>query len=390
MRVLILTESYPTPEHPGRGIFLKRQAEALASRHEVEVLFPRPTLPLVPSSWIEPAAERLEAGIEPPSPVPVVRPRYVYVPRNRRIRIRSLQRLTSRRVGECRADIIHAHWISPAGTAAVRAARRARVAAVVTAHAGDVYRELGRSDLRRLARESLLQAQRVVHVAAYFRPLLLDLGVPPERLVHIPNGVDVKHFRPAADPSALRRRLGWPEDKWIFCYAGNLSLAKGAASSLQAFLELNEPETFLVLAGTGPNADALEHRIRAAGATNRVKLAGWYPHQAMPDILGAADAFVLFSSAEGNPVTVLESLCCGTPVIGSDIAAIAELVTSTRDGILAPAGDVTALTAAMRVAVRASWDRRAIATAAASRYGWSRVVSCLDAAYSGARAEAKT
>lgn len=385
MNVLMLTESYPTPEHPGRGVFLKRQAEALAEQHDVTVCFPQPWLPGVDPRRLEPHAANLSperGAADGRDTVRVIRPRYFYVPRHRGTRIRSLARLVQSELASRAYDIVHAHWISPAGAAAVRAAKIFGIPVVVTAHAGDVYRDLERPNLRAVARETLLSADIVISVARYFGEAFDRLGIPEAKLRFIPNGVG-EVFRPAVDRAALCRRLGLPDGVPLFAYLGNLYPAKGPGIVLEAFARLN-CDARLLIAGSGPMADAFHARAQELRIANRVLFRGWYSHDAMPDLLAAIDFFVLASEAEGNPVTVLESLCCGTPVLGSDIAAIAELVTPERNGLLFPPRDPPALAAAMTRAVSRTWPREEISEAACSAYSWRSVAERIGACYTDA------
>lgn len=386
MKILLLTESYPTPEHPGRAIFLKRQAEALAKLHDVTVCFPQPWLPGVDPHRLEPRAANLSpdrAADSGQEAVGVIRPRYFYVPRHRGTRIRSLARLLQRELALRDYDILHAHWISPAGAAAVVAGRACGVPVVVTAHAGDVYRDFDRPKFRAVAGETLLSADIVISVARYFAKAFARAGVPSAKIRFIPNGVG-DAFHPAAVPAAARRNLGLPDGVPLLAYLGNLYPAKGPGTVLEAFARLGRSDAMLLIAGSGPMEKDLRACAKRLQIADRVLFRGWYSHDVMPVLLSAVDFFVLASEAEGNPVTVLESLCCGTPVLGADIAAIRELVVHEENGLLYPPRDPAALAAAMTRAVSREWPRGEISGAARWEYSWPSVAARIGACYAEA------
>jgi glycosyltransferase involved in cell wall biosynthesis len=391
MRVLVLTETFPTVEHPGRGIFIRAQVTALADCHEITVLFPRPWLPGVPSRWLESRARKLETRtpFSDVLPVTLKRPPYLYVPRNREIRSRQLAALARRELfdsGE-HYDLIHAHWLSPPGLAAIRAVADAPIPVVVTAHAGDVYRDLARSAYRLTARTVVGGATRIIAVADYFRDPLESLGADPDRMRIIPNGVDTRLFRPQ-DRGATRQALDLPQECPLFLYVGNLEPAKGVLDTVHAFFSSAPEKARLLLAGTGSLWTDLERQARHS--EGRLILRGWQSHESVSQYLAAADCFVLPSYGEGNPVTVLESLCCGTTVIGSAISALTALIKPGQNGLLVPAGAVSELGFAMQETTRRRWDREAISREAQSRFGWITVAAQISSVYAEAVAECRS
>lgn len=386
MRVLVLTESYPTPEHPGRGIFVREQVEALAGAHAVTVLFPRPMLPGIPSSMLEPHAKTLDQPNRPQTTmgtVRVERPGYLYVPRHRGIRAHQIATLLRRILREASHpfDLVHAHWLAPAGRAAVLGAADLGIPVVVTAHAGDVYRELRYPKHKLIAQQVIQRASRIIAVAEYFREPLKELAEKPEKIAVIPNGVDLSMFK-VGDQVAARSNLNLPFGMPLYLYIGNLQQAKGVMDVVEAFFAGAPPDAVLVVAGTGPLWPYLARRAQAS--SGRLILRGWQDHGAVAQYLAAADCFVLASYAEGNPVTVLESLCCGTPVIATSIPAIVPLINEGRNGLLVPPGNITSLAHAMRILPAMTWNAGEIATHAAQRYGWEAVATRISDVYDAA------
>lgn len=179
--------------------------------------------------------------------------------------------------------------------------------------------------------------------------------VSPDRLLVIPNGVDVERWRP--DPSSrneLRQRLGL-KDEFLWLAAGRLHPVKDYPAILWAMMEV--PKTsHLVIAGAGPEEGSLRRLAIQFGVQSRVRFVGF-----QPDVLPwmqAADAFVLASRWEGLPMTLLEAGACALPAVATDVPGSREIVTHGETGFLAPAGDSVALRSAMHRMMRLDPEAR--------------------------------
>jgi len=158
---------------------------------------------------------------------------------------------------------------------------------------------------------------------------------------HIPNGVDLKTFRPL-EKAAARREFGLDPDRRVVLFsAPDLDdRRKGGAVLDTALGRLDDLDFDLVVAGA--NAQRLPRRARALGDLDEQRLAKAY---------AAADVFVLPALAENLPNAALESMACGIPVVAFDVGGIPDAVRHEQTGVLAPLGDVQALAAAIRRAL---------------------------------------
>jgi glycosyltransferase involved in cell wall biosynthesis len=142
-----------------------------------------------------------------------------------------------------------------------------------------------------------------------------------------------------------RRAIG----RVTFGYAGFLHRAKGLDVLLEAMALLlpRLPEARLRLAGCGPHQEDFEARAKALGIAHRCEFAGAYfgPEQ-LSAFMRSLDVFVLPSPAEGTPNSIAEAMAHGLPVVASDVGGIPDLV-SPEAGVLVPAGDAAALSAAL-------------------------------------------
>ncbi|HEX2458408.1 MAG TPA: glycosyltransferase [Vicinamibacterales bacterium] len=170
---------------------------------------------------------------------------------------------------------------------------------------------------------------------------------PRERIRVIRNGIDTTRFTPARRETA-RRKLGLRDDDVAVGTAGRLVPVKDQATLLAALARLtSEGVRFrAILAGDGPLQSALADQAHAAGIADRVEFLG--ARADIEDVLAAYDVFVLSSVSEGLSNTILEAMSTGLPVVATRVGGADELVEHEHTGMLVPAGDPMAMTAAIR------------------------------------------
>ena len=144
-----------------------------------------------------------------------------------------------------------------------------------------------------------------------------------------------------------------PPDVARLVCVGRLCEQKGQLLLVQAAVLLAQRGIpfELVLAGDGELRAPIEAALARHGLTERVRITGWISNERVREEILAARALVLPSFAEGLPVVLMEALALGRPVISTYVAGIPELVVPESSGWLVPAGDVEALTSAMRAAL---------------------------------------
>lgn len=165
-----------------------------------------------------------------------------------------------------------------------------------------------------------------------------DLGVPTEKLVCIPNGIECV-APPAIDRSALLHELGWPEDAFVAGFIGRLAPQKRVDDLIFAVETLRHarPSLRLLLVGDGPQREYLEQFAREVGGADYVRFVGHQTDTAR--WLDLMDAFCLASSFEGMSNSLMEAMAAGKPEIVSDIPPNRELVVPAETGYLVPTGD---------------------------------------------------
>jgi glycosyltransferase involved in cell wall biosynthesis len=183
----------------------------------------------------------------------------------------------------------------------------------------------------------------------------------------IPNGIPIGAFRaPSIDRERWRNKEGFaPTDVLFVCVAG-LRAQKNPALLLEAFCRgaASDPRAHLLFVGGGALKSELERQIGASGLQERVHLLGL--RSDIPEVLNAADVFVLSSDYEGNPLAVLEAMAAGKPIISTAVGGVPELVEGGC-GLLVPPRDVEALSKATSYMLESPEARESMGGASARR-----------------------
>ncbi|MCA1405852.1 glycosyltransferase family 4 protein [Ensifer sp. IC3342] len=175
------------------------------------------------------------------------------------------------------------------------------------------------------------RVDRLVVPSRFYLEKLVEWNWPREKMVHIPNFVDVEEYRD-----------DWQEGD-CFVFAGRLAPEKGLSTLIRA-IALSKQR--LIIAGTGPEEAAL--RKLAAELDADVNFAGYLSGEDLHRLIGQSLALVLPSEwYENAPVSILETYALGRPVIGAAIGGIPEMVREGETGLLAASGNVEDLASAL-------------------------------------------
>jgi len=185
----------------------------------------------------------------------------------------------------------------------------------------------------------------IVLSRAFRRILVEDYGVAPWHVHVVPPGVDLQAFRPKK-PGAARRALGLPPTSWVAFTVRRLVPRMGIDVLLDAWQGFagEHDDILLLIAGEGPERERLEKSVEELAIANTVRFTGKLTEAELVAHYQAADVCVVPSLAlEGFGLVVLESLACGTPVIGTDVDGLGETLVRFEPDLVVPRGDPVAL-----------------------------------------------
>ena len=233
--------------------------------------------------------------------------------------------------------------------------------------------------LRALQRWYVGAATRVVAPSKYSARLVAGWGVAAHKLSVIYNAL---HPAPAPMARAAARAALGATGPLVLAVA-RLTPWKGIDTILRAMVGLQQAVAGveLVVVGAGPEQAALQAQAQALGVPAR--FAGAQPAAAVQMYMRAADVFVLCSTYEGLPHTVLEAMQAGTPVVVSDAGGNPEVVTDGSTGRIVPAGDWQTLATVLAQLLNDAPAAQALAAAATrslTRFAWPALVDAYEAA----------
>jgi phosphatidylinositol alpha-1,6-mannosyltransferase len=233
----------------------------------------------------------------------------------------------------------------------------------VILHGGDLLilrAQAERSGRKRRAAASLLGgAALLVTNSRFTRDLaartLADLGIlyDERQIVTVPLGTDPTRFRPDADPRRARDHFKLPAGRYLTTVA-RLTPHKGIDTALQVLSRLapRYPDLRYAVAGKGKDGERLVHLAASLGVADRVHWLGPVSDELLPSLLTNASVYLGLSRQEGIDVegfgiSLVEASACGVPVVGTTSGGIPDAVRDGETGLLADAGDLEAIVAAV-------------------------------------------
>jgi len=263
-------------------------------------------------------------------------------------------------------DIVHSHFLWSAGYAGMKIAQEYKVPFVVTGHGYDVYSlPFKDKEWNSKIKEVVDYADEVVTISSFNKKFLEKIVKDEKKIDIVYNGFSPELFYPQ-EQTLARQELGIDEGKRICVTAGNLIKIKGFCYLIKAVSLLSEkyPDIVLYIIGAGQEEFRLKILIKRYKLQDRVFLKGIRPHPEIAKWMNVADLFVISSLKEGAPVVLLESLACGTPVVGTKVGIVEETLDAPKYGLVCNIKDPKGLSRAIEEGLSKSWNKEEIA-----RYG---------------------
>ena len=228
-------------------------------------------------------------------------------------------------------------------------------------------------DVRRLRRSCYVAVNRIVErsvdkficVAQYLGQVLIEQHrIAPEKVVTIPNGIDVTAFKCRRSRRDILRDLALPANKVLISLIGRLVWQKGINVFLEAACALSKKRTdihFLIV-GDGPLRGDLEQQAQDYGLSQICSFAGF--QKDIPAILKVTDIVALPSFVEGLPMIILEAMASKVPVVASAVGGIPEMIQEGKNGFLVPPKDSESLAEKLLVLINDKDLRKTMGEAA--------------------------
>lgn len=383
IHLLVFTSLYPNAEQPRHGVFVEERLRHLveSGRISATVVAPVPWFPFRHRRFGGYAAFARVPEREERHGIKILHPRYPVIPKlgmaiaptlMYHALLPTLQKL---RDAGADYDLIDAHYFYPDGVVAARLGIAINKPVVVTARGSDVnlipHYRLPRQQIQWAAERTAA----IVTVSSALKNRLADLGVNPEKMTVLRNGVDLDRFQPR-DRATIRVQLGLVGPVWLTVC--NLIEPKGVHITLAALAKT--AHVTLLIAGEGSEETQLRQLAVRLNIATRVRFLGAIPHAQLCQLYNAADVMVLASRREGMPNVVLESLACGTPVIVTPFESAEEVVSAPEAGRVAKFRTAEAIHAAWQSLLEHP-PEIAATRRYAERFGWAPTVKAQEALY---------
>ena len=372
MKVLSFSYCFPNCKKPDWGVFTAQRLAVLNQREEIEleVCAPSPYFPIISyfQNNILPSAEN-NRGLK------VYHPRYFYFPRyfkkfDAKLYAQGLLTWVHNYCKKHNPDLFDAHFAWPDGTGVYYICQKLKIPYIITLR-GWIWVGMYHPELWKQAIQALRGAQQIITLSESMKAVCRDAGCAEERLHTIHNGVNREIFYPVSRMQS-RKKLDFPLDRPVVVSVAYFQRRKGILELIRALSRLSK-DVYLVLVGAVTEEDyyyEVLQEIETLGLKKQVSLVGQQPHEKIPYYFNAANVTVLASYWEGCPNAVVESLGCGTPVIGTPVGSVPEQIIPEENGYIVPMKDPHALASALEKALNKEWDREKLA---ASVKSWDEV-----------------
>lgn len=343
MRILFVGTQFPDSSAPTRGTYNAALCLALQKRHQVHAISPRAFTEAAPWS---PSRKQFQAPeLMRSCGLTVDYPTYWYTPRcfqhqYGRQMWWSVRKSVQKAITEFQPDAVLCYWAHPDGEVGLQAAQLAGIPSAVIVGGTDVL-ILPRLPKRGPCVQRVLsQSDAVISVSEGLRRATCELGISPERVQTIYQGIDERVFNRSVSREEARLRLGLCPDFVHLVWVGRIVPVKAIPMLLQAVSLLRDRQVRfkLHLLGDGPSRPGLEKMSAQMGLDSYVRFQGPVAHDRLADWYRAADLTVLSSDSEGLPNVLRESLACGTPFVSTDVGSLNEIA-DPRWSRLSPKGD---------------------------------------------------
>jgi glycosyltransferase involved in cell wall biosynthesis len=363
--LVIISNLYPLPWQPTRATFNFQQFSLLAQEFDTYIL-----IPVAFPDWFKHrkqiTKEQTRIKIVP----------YFYLPKFGRrfystFMYYSLKLMAWRWLKKLQPKTILASWAYPDGVAAEKLAKKLQCQFYLKVHGSDINMHASFPERAKQIVQSANQANGILSVSQDLASKMIDLGVEPQRIEVIYNGVNLDKFSP-------KNHINTDTTPYIL-FIGNLKKEKGVVELLEAFklIASEFPAFKLKYVGSGGMLSKLKTLAQQAKLESRIDFEGVKPHEQLPAILANAKLLALPSYNEGVPNVILEAMASGVPVVATRVGGIPEVLPK-ECGLLANSITAQAIAEQLTSALTQDWNTKIIRQHA-EQFNWQRNINQLTA-----------
>lgn len=325
--VAIVSHSYPTLQAPAQATFIKKEAHLLSDQFQIDIY--------LPSVYALPLQQQYYRTLHPVEPELTVHQfSYLSFPGKKLASItrKSLTKNLLKSLEKKKPDIVHLHWLYPAGLAAP-ALKKTGYPAVLTIHGGDWTNNVTNEKLMPVLYESLITVEKIICVGKKLSEEICAFAPKlKKKVIHIPHGIDSEQFHPASDKKKVAESLGWDVTKTNLLCVANMYHGKGIDLLIDAFEMQNDKEN-LHLHLVSPSFDEqtradIFHRVENRSLEKLISIYEGMEQSQLSGFFRAADILISPSRREGFGLVVAEAISCGTPVLATRSGGPEEIVNS--------------------------------------------------------------
>ena len=360
IRVLLITKLFPDAYKPFSGRLILNLAKDLNAKEDLEVKVIRP-IPYVPKIFsllskrfktyaFHPLSQLID-GLE------IYYPKYLKFPGSftyfEDVFIVKITEKILKSNFE-KIDIVYTHWIYPDAVAALKIARKYNAKLIIHFHASGPYIFLRNKRIKKLSQVVLEKSDMTIFVSQGIMNDTLNLFTVNNPTV-IYNGIDdnlffYRHFYEA------RKALKVNKNIIMLLSVGYLKQNKGFDLAINAIAKLNIDNLHYYIVGWGDELNNLKKLAESLNLNERVHFVGAKKYEEINSWMQAADVLVQPSRIESFGQVFVEALMCGTPVIGTKVGGIPEIVKDGYNGYLINIDDVGSLALAIEKTLRTKWN----------------------------------
>ncbi|MBW1973302.1 MAG: hypothetical protein DRP55_08035 [Spirochaetes bacterium] len=233
-----------------------------------------------------------------------------------------------------RSDLLHANWII-SGIIAILSRIFHKKPVLVTLRGTDMaFSKI--SLFRYIFKFFLKKADMITTVSDELKKEVLSLGIPKEKVLLVPNGVDIEPLVSEKEKETLRKKFSLPLKIPIILFVGRLIKSKGVEILLSIIedKEIKNQKSSFIFLGKGELEELIEQKAQKIGIENKIILVGHKEHKEVISWIDLSDIIVLPSFSEGRPNIILEAMSRAKPVVATRVGGIPELIDDNITGIL--------------------------------------------------------